>query len=307
MMIQPLLQFVGGISAWVFYSQLVKLSVVPTARRTTIISQTRPEGNRTLLKILMNDIVSLQDDDVLLSDYRFHIWGLGSDRRPSARYGHKEEIVVKKLGKNMVLCTNRQRSTIDIYANQELQQNTTLRELVSSTRKQNLVTDPFQFALWMQVLKKRVNLKPSSNISGSYCLAFRDYWNFEEAYGLETRRGSMKLLNLRAQRGRPSLLQVANNGNCTLTDFYVIHGIVPMRIQWEGQLRRDTMVWTRTFIRKGWDLAGTTIDRPPLAEMFRKQPWKIKLPQQDQEGDLLILEREGIGHLVFARDNMFAR
>jgi hypothetical protein len=169
-----------------------------------------------------------------------------------------------------------------------------------------MVYEPFQYHLWMCSLKDHVPAKQSLNISGTYWYAFRDYWNFEEAGALEIRWGSIKLLKLRGQRGRPSRLVVNDNRECTLTDFYVINGIVPMYIQWEGELNHDdTITWTRTLIRKGWKLWGKTIDRPPIAEKYRKQPWKLSLPCNDETGDVLILERKGIGRLAYAKDSAF--
>jgi hypothetical protein len=56
-------------------------------------------------------------------------------------------------------------------------------------------------------------------------------------------------------------------------------------------------------------LGQKCIDRPPAAEKLRKNPWHIKVPDEDNNGDdessygdILCFLREGTGHLVFGKD-----
>jgi hypothetical protein len=264
MLIPPLLRFAGGLGVWAAYSQVLQAVVVGSiSRRIAIISQTRPEGNTTVLHTLANDLPVTEKD--ISAAFPVYVWGSCSNNVP--RQNSEGELITRKLGKNMILCTHNNEDGVDIYARQyNVHHVASLRELIASNRKGQIIAEPFQFHLWTCALKERVSAKHSPKISGTYWYAFRDYWNFEEAGALEIRWGSMKLLKLRSQRGRPSRLVVNDNRACTLTDFYVINGIVPMYIQWEGELNDETITWTRTSIRKGWKQWGKTIDRPPLAE-----------------------------------------
>lgn len=286
------LRFAGGLGTWMLYSQIVKVAVQPAARNNAIVSQTRLEGNATIMQQLAEPIPSRQID---ASIYDTLVWGTHDVCSGSN---------VKKLGKYLILDFSPDDDSLSIFASCKIPEES-LRTLVGSKRKGRDVTNPFHFRVWMEALADNVPIKQTFNLLGKYCYSFRDYWNFEEAGGMERSYGSIRMLKLRSNRNRPSELIVHETGNCTLTDYCFIYCIVPMYIQWEGQANDDTIMWSRTMMRKGWKRLGRTIDRPPMAEKFRQEPWLVRMPSQDESGDLIVLERKGIGRLAFARDSVF--
>eukprot|EP00545_Synedropsis_sp_CCMP1620_P001054 CAMPEP_0119003740 /NCGR_PEP_ID=MMETSP1176-20130426/740_1 /TAXON_ID=265551 /ORGANISM="Synedropsis recta cf, Strain CCMP1620" /LENGTH=294 /DNA_ID=CAMNT_0006955365 /DNA_START=113 /DNA_END=997 /DNA_ORIENTATION=+ len=290
------------------YSHVIKLAVQPAARCNAIISQTRPEGGNTTLMTQWAETLPSRRESSSSNDYFTHVWGpsgallVGQNKSDSSTSSTSSS--EKLLGKHMVL-----REDGSIFADRAIPQDS-LRTLVGSKRKGAIVKEAFQFRTWMEALSRSVpltNEQQHHKISGKYEFYFRDYWNFEEAFSLEVMRGSIQALKLRGQRKRPTELIIdEKTGNCTMTDYYVFNGVIPMYIRWKGSLERDTITWTHTMLHKGWKRWwGTTVDRPPMAEKFRQQPWIVRLPaDDDSSGDLIVLERTGSGRLVFARDTV---
>jgi len=286
------LRFAGGLGTWMLYSRIVKMAVQPAARSNAIVSQTRLEGNATIMQQLAESIPSTQ---INASKYDTLVWGTND----ACSGGN-----VKKLGKYLILDSSDDNS-LSIFASCKIPQES-LRTLIGSKRRGKIVADPFQFRIWMEALADSVPIKPTFNLLGKYSFSFRDYWNFEEANGVERASGSVSRLKFRSSKTHPTdELMVHENGNCALTAHFFIHGVVPLSIQWEGKVNKDTITWSRSMIRKGWKRLGKTIDRPPVAEKLRQQPWVVRMPSQDDSGDVLVLERKGIGRLAFARDCVF--
>jgi hypothetical protein len=303
-LMQILVRVVGGLGAWMLYSHAVQISVEPASKCNAIIAQTRvPEGGNITLMAQMAASLPVKkhsDDDRVFST---HIWS-PSGHPQKGNVELEAESVDKVLGKHMIL-----RQDGSVLSDRKIPQDS-LRALVGSKRKGKLVTEPFEFRTWMEALTRSVPLiatKEHTNISGLYSFSFRDYWNFEEAASLEVMHGSIRALKLRGQRKRPTELIIEEDGNCTMTDYYVIKGVIPLFIQWKGTLLDATISWTHTKLQKGWKHGwwGITLDRPPMAEMLRKQPWTVSLPIDDDSGELLVLERTGSGRLVFAKEVAF--
>jgi hypothetical protein len=312
----PLLATIG---AWVVYSKILDVLMNRCSTANTIVSQIRKEGNMTLMKTLIGDLPaikrprsSLSDDDSLFSDFDSRLWGSSDDANVSRNTD------VRMLGKKMILCVD-ENGGICLRTNQMLDDTSTLRSLITQSklrrRQLQIISDPFEFYIWLQQLtdSRIIDLPKLShqqqqppNVSGTYKFCFRDYWNFEESRALTKRLGSIRLLKLRAQQRKPPEFVInEEDGSCTLTDFHVINGVVPMAITWEGKLDTNSGIisWSRTFIRKGWEWWTFTMDRPPMAEKYRQQPWKVSLPASCTNGDVLIFERHGVGRLVYARQD----
>lgn len=312
LMIQ-LLRVAGGLGSWIVYSRFVKIAVAPAARCNAIISQTRSDANATLMAQLAGPLPSRRP--FLTDSYDACIWRPSEaaiQRNPYCSKLRDETVtsgtdgaVEKLLGTHMIL-----RGDGSIFADKPIPQ-VSLRNLIGSKHKGKIVKEPFQFRTWMEALarsKPVTTAKQSRKISGKYSYSFRDYWNFEECCSLEAMRGSINILKLRGQRNRPTELIIdEGTGACTLTDYYVYKAVIPMYIQWKGTLRNGTITWNHTMLHKGWKrwLWGRTVDRPPMSEKFRQQPWIVSLPTDDTTGDLIVLNRVGIGRLLFARDVAF--
>lgn len=309
---QVLVRVAGGLGAWMLYSHGVKLAVEPASICNTIIAETRaPEGgNVTLMNQLAVSLpINKHDPDNHI--FSTHIWSPPTQGFSSPERHHPQENKVsskansfgKKMGKHMIL-----RRDGSVFSDQKIPKES-LRTLVGSKHKGKLVKEPFQFRTWLEALTRSVPLsdtKQHTNMSGVYSFSFRDYWNFEEAASLALMRGSIRALKLREQRKRPTQLVIEEDGNCTMTDYYVINGVIPLWIEWKGYLHDNTITWTRTKLQKGWKRGwGTTLDRPAISERMRKQPWIVSVPVDDDSGELLILERAGSGRLVFAKDAVF--
>ena len=314
MLALALIRLVGGLGTWILYSQIVKMALQPAVRINTIVSQTRPEGNVTHLLELASTLPDTKHVDAFL--YTTSVWGGIRERATSDSSNatntcnnSRSSQPVKKLGKYLILKSSNGSGTNNAEDNYPIilasckVPKESLRMLVQSKPIGKLVTEPFTFRVWMEALADTVPATTSFRPHGTYYFTFRDYWNFEEAMGMELSYGSIRMLKLR--RKGHSQLNIDVEGNCTLTEGFYFNGFIPMYITWEGRLSHDTITWTHTMIRKGWSRIGTTIDSPPIAERLRQQPWYIRMPSNDDSGDLLVLERKDIGRLVFARGSVF--
>jgi hypothetical protein len=101
-----------------------------------------------------------------------------------------------------------------------------------------------------------------------------------------------------------------------LTEWFALGGILPIRIEWQGEIRDSSdqaddaiantnstpaIHWTSTSFRLGWNVLGKTVTNPPVSEKLRQEPWAIYLPV-DGNGDIVVLHRLGSGKLVYAMD-----
>jgi hypothetical protein len=317
MMLAPMI--VGGIGTfWIVYSKIIEELMKPCSLANTILSQIRMEGNMTLAISLIDQLPRMRrkSSKNLPSEYSVRLWG--STETVNTNFSTAN---TRMVGRNMIVCMD-ENGGCNIFSNQKVENttNTTIMSLVQSKRlKGGMICEPYGFYTWMRQLdeshtvdlslllqqqqQKQLQRKQKQqlNVSGTYRYVFRDYWNFEESLTLAKRLGSIRILKLRGQKGKPTELILHRNGSCTLTDFYVVNNFVPMTITWEGRLINGTISWYRTFIRKGWKWWGMTIDRPYMAERNRQQPWKVSLPLGSKNGGVLILERKCIGRLVFVR------
>jgi hypothetical protein len=158
-----------------------------------------------------------------------------------------------------------------------------------------------------------------------YTFCFRDYVNFEETMAIMVQRWGIQRLLLRARKCGQLRVNIKNDkaGDCALTEWFAVAGVVPMRIDWYGELRTvpldesnvdnsdsesaartaAAIHWTRTSMRFGSSKRrwfGKTVDRPPLAEKLSKDPWVAYVLPDDQSGDIVVFHRLGSGKLVYA-------
>merc|ERR1739838_259909 len=102
---------------------------------------------------------------------------------------------------------------------------------------------------------------------------------------------------------RADVLDIENESKrCTLTAKSKLFRIIPICIVWEGSLEEGSINWTSTSLTMGWESFGKFFDKPAAAEKLRKDPWHILLPKDNSAGDILCFNREGTGHLVFAKE-----
>ncbi len=133
-----------------------------------------------------------------------------------------------------------------------------------------------------------------------YRFAYRDYVNSEDQLVMFARRGGMTALLIRPVTfGR---LTIGEGGACENVENMRFLGIVPLTIRWDGALNDegDTIHWASSQARIGWRWLGRTISQPPAAERLRQNPWLIRHAEGSEREHLLVLERRGVGRLVYA-------
>ena len=125
------LRFAGGLGTWMLYSRIVKMAVQPAARSNAIVSQTRLEGNATIMQQLAESMPSTQ---INASKYDTLVWGTND----ACSGGN-----VKKLGKYLILDSSDENS-LSIFASCKIPQES-LRTLIGSKRRGRLWPIPFNF------------------------------------------------------------------------------------------------------------------------------------------------------------------
>jgi hypothetical protein len=118
------------------------------------------------------------------------------------------------------------------------------------------------------------------------------------------RKGAENLLMRPSCSGK---LTVDENGDCSMKEFGRIFFVIPFQINWKGTLGKDRIDWTTSLCRLGWKRFGKLFNKPSVAEKLRKVPWVLRLPKEDYplwagSGDVVVMDRPGIGSLVFCRD-----
>jgi hypothetical protein len=209
-----------------------------------------------------------------------------------------------------------------------------LAQLVSQRTTQSFVVeDVYERLRWMDAVDKCVPAVSSlpAVVSDSdaalllqnkiYTFCFRDYVTNEELNSIMARRWGIGRLLLRARRC--GQLSVDSVNKCHLTEWFALGGILPIRVEWRGEIRDHNSAqtddgaiaaantnapapaaihWTSTSLRVGWNNAlGKTVANPPVSEKLRQEPWAIYLPV-DGNGDIVVLHRLGSGKLVYATD-----
>lgn len=181
----------------------------------------------------------------------------------------------------------------------------TLRELVSEKSTMiEIEEDVFKRMNWSKRIDECVPIKKTqikkNQIEGSYSFCHRDYVNHEELMGMMWKRGGIESFLFKPSRAGE--LVVGKDLKCVLTERSKLFYIIPICITWEGTLKDGSIHWDTTSLMLGWENFGKLFDKPPAAERLRKDPWHISVPKNDSTGDILCFEREGKGHLVFARE-----
>jgi hypothetical protein len=199
-----------------------------------------------------------------------------------------------------------------------------------------VVEDAYERLQWMDAINKCVPLVSSNTGAAAvgmntasilknkiYTFCFRDYVNWEELNAILSRRWGLERLLLRARRC--GHLSVDSVKKCRLTEWFAVLGVVPLQIEWDGEIRHDppadaststnpsAIHWTSTRLRLGWKnrWLGKTIANPPVAEKLRQEPWALYVPVANGNGEfngnsddmnIVVLHRLGSGNIVYARE-----
>ena len=191
-----------------------------------------------------------------------------------------------------------------------------LRELVSEkTTMMEIEEDVFKRMNWNEQIEDCVPIvssgdegksttKNPSQIEGSYSFCHRDYVNHEELMGMMWKRGGIEGFLFKPSRS--DVATIDNKGKCVLSAQSKLFRFIPISISWEGKLENGTIHWYTSSLTLGWEGFGKIFDKPAAAEKLRKDPWHISVPKDDSTGDILCFDREGKGHLVFAKETCFS-
>jgi hypothetical protein len=292
------------------YSQWLKLAVQPSVRIRAILSQTRDDGNITQLLALAAHLPTSQDT---LEYYQTPVWG--SKRSFSEMTSltttsttANTTILPKKIGPNMILMGNS--NEVSLWASCKVPKES-LETLVKSSipNGKAVLTEPFWIRVWMQAIDDTIPASTSPS-PGTYTLRFRDYSDDDgDDYvpSFERRYGSIRIFtSLRPNMRRPTKLVITESGHCTLTDHYIRWGVIPLKVEWKGHsVPPNVLVWTSHTksrgIRRQVDLR---------MNQLRQDPWYIRVPKQKKSSSkresnttAIVLERKGIGRLVFAKES----
>lgn len=182
----------------------------------------------------------------------------------------------------------------------------TLAELLALRKPGAFVGEsPAEQLAWqraVQLTGGSASLVPTG-LMRNYSFAYRNYVNSEELSAMMNRRGA--LTNLLFRLAGYTSLSIKKDKICSLTDKFYIFGIIPIKIRWDGALNTggDVINWTTSQLRLGWRWLGKTIDKPSVTERLRKNPWLVRSVECGGTNPLaLVLERQGIGRVVFVED-----
>lgn len=181
-----------------------------------------------------------------------------------------------------------------------------LRELVSQKNTMmEIEEDIFKRMNWSEKIEDCVSIQTQkddeTSIGGSFSFCHRDYVNHEELMGMMWKRYGIEAFLFKPSRA--DVLTVDKDSKkCLLTAQSKLFRIIPICIKWEGNLKEGTIHWHSTSLTMGWESFGKFFDKPAAAEKLRKDPWHVSIPKDDSTGEILCFDREGKGHLVFAKE-----
>jgi len=183
--------------------------------------------------------------------------------------------------------------------------NLSMRELVSQkTTVLEIEEDAFKRMNWREKIADCVSIKTQNDepsVGGSFSFCYRDYVNHEELMGMMCKRYGIEGFLFKPSRA--GILTVDKDSKrCLLTERSKLFRIIPLCIKWEGILKEGTIHWHSTSLTMGWESFGKFFDKPAAAEKLIKNPWHVSIPKDDSTGDILCFDREGKGHLVFAKE-----
>jgi hypothetical protein len=153
-----------------------------------------------------------------------------------------------------------------------------------------IVEDSRTRLAWMKALQAANSKFQLRN--GSYFFCFRDYVNHEEWLFMLARRWSIDVMLMKTVA--PGQL-VVQDEKCLLRERGVLLGFVPIKIEWQGRIKENRIVWETTWVRIGYEWFGKTIDKPQVSERMRVHNWLIS-----GLDDIVVLHRLGQGRLVYA-------
>ena len=182
-----------------------------------------------------------------------------------------------------------------------------LRELVAEkTTRVEVEEDFFKRMNWGDEMNACVPIKDLEDdkecrpeVEGSYLFCHRDYVNSEELRIMMRSRGGIQGFLLKLCR--PDAIDIGKDSKCVMTEKFKLLNVLPIFITREGKLEDGTINWYTSSLRLGWKKIGKYFDKPSALEKIGKDPWHISTPKEDPTGDILRFDREGKGHLVFAR------
>jgi hypothetical protein len=311
-------------------------------RIQAILSQTRDDGNITQLLALAAHLPTNTDDleyyqtPVWESKQRFIPDTSNNNNNNSTTtttdriQQDATTILSKKIGTHMILVLENTPPTskVSLWASCKVPKES-LETLVKSTIP-HTKTEPFWIRVWMQAIDDTVPAELlHSLLSGTYILRFRDYnhdhyndhddnhnddatnhihndhkhknKNIHHPY--ENKR---IFSSLRPNSRRPTKFMVHGHC-CTLTDHYLRWGIIPFQVEWRGHIvPPNVILWTGHSRSRG---IGRHVDL--RISLLQQDPWYIRVTRQtktindrkETDPTVIVLERKGIGRLVFSKES----
>jgi hypothetical protein len=295
------LSCVGGflfLVAWAMYSARYHKSLKKGKFGVMeILSETREEyGDASKIPSIARRFSRASITDIRRSFFR-----IGGDVfDPASRQGSirvKGDVAFQYTDDDKMTMYGRQKPT-----------NLSLRELVSEKNTMmEIEEDVFKRMNWSQKIKGCVPIKDQQSdkknihsIEGSFTFCHRDYVNHEELMGMMWKRYGIEGFLFKPSRA--DVLVVDKDSKCVMTAQSKLFRFIPISITWKGKLEDGSINWYTTSLTMGWESFGKFFDKPAAAEKLRKDPWHISIPQDDSSCDILCFNREGKGHLVYAKE-----
>ena len=291
-----------GIVAWSMYSGRVRKSLKKGKfAKMEILSETRDAyGDSSRIPDIARrfsgrlSFTGLRRSFVHLAGDSFR------DMRASIRFNGDVAVQYSKDGEKWALHGRREAT------------NLSLRELVAEkTTMIEIEEDVFKRMNWSDEMNECVPLKDLDgkddcpDIKGNYVFCHRDYVNHEELMGMMWKRGGIEGLLMKPSRA--GVIVVDKDSKCVLTEKSKLFRVVPILITWEGKLEDESINWYTSSMMLGWEGFGKFFDKPAVSEKLRKAPWHISTPKDDATGDILCLNREDKGQLVFAKEECLSK
>jgi len=285
-----------GLFSYVTYSFLQRKYLDSnTYAMMQVLSEMRkpPMGNTSNIPIIANKMKNIIVDDMDTWNY------LSGD----------EDILKSnfetRISKDIACCYTQSGKTALFGKNPK--RNLSLGQLVSTKTKQiENVEDIYERVNWNDRINecKFLGAKVNNVLKdGKYIYCYRDYVNFEELLGMVSKRfGVERFLYHGTQAG---ILNIHKETSyCTFTERPKLFTFIPLKIQWQGNVIGDKIVWNSSSMDIGWKntFLHKFIDRPAAAERLRQANWSVKFSNDCANGDIVCCYREGVGHMVLARE-----
>jgi hypothetical protein len=286
--------FFFGSVAWATYSVLVRYFLRNTFLSLKIVSATRPTGNLKELDGLIKQLPPLNKE--LSFSYVHHLFGTNNPDGDTYMVGDR-----------IMLCVS-QDGEVSLLSKEKLPDSEPLESMVRKMGRRQFIVDSLDFYLLMNKLGEAKPAKYMTGLEGDYYIAFRDYCNFEEDWGIMCDRGGIENAILLPGSG---ICRIKEDGRCELLEQSKLLGFIPISITWYGSVVDvGKIVWDSSALRLGWKIFGKLFVNPAAAESHRANPWKILSLPSSSSGDaseLVVFEREGKGRLLGVKEIMLGK